>query len=151
MSPTMNASLVLSKKSVAWSAGIAALAATAVACAQEYPSKPVRMVVPFSPGAGTDLIARLVAQRLGEVLGQQFIVENRASGAAGTVGSAFVAKSPADGYTLLMANMSSHNVAPHLYRKMPYDALRDFAPVHLGARTPQVMVVHPSLPARSAS
>lgn len=117
--------------------------------AQEYPSRPVRMVVPFSPGAGTDLIARVVAQRLSEALGQQFVVENRASGAAGTAGSAYVAKVAPDGYTLLMANMSSHNVAPHLYRKMPYDALRDFAPVHLGARTPQVMVIHPSLPVRS--
>jgi tripartite-type tricarboxylate transporter receptor subunit TctC len=124
------------------------LAAAAPSWAQDYPVKPVRMVVPFSPGAGTDLIARVVAQRLTDTLGQQFIVENRASGAAGTVGSAFVAKSPADGYTLLMANMSSHNVSPHLYKKMPYDAIRDFAPVHLGARTPQVLVIHPSLPVR---
>lgn len=119
------------------------------AWAQDYPSRPVRIVVPFSPGAGTDLIARVIAQRLTEAWGQQFVVENRASGAAGTVGSAFVAKSPADGYTLLMANMSSHNVAPHLYKKMPYDAVRDFTPVHLGARTPQVLVIHPSLPVRN--
>jgi len=125
-----------------------ALATTGPVSGQDYPSKPVRMIVPFSPGAGTDLIARLVAQRLTETLGQQVIVENRASGAAGTVGSAFVAKSAADGYTLLMANMSSHNVSPHLYKKMPYDAIRDFAPVHLGARTPQVLVIHPSLPVR---
>lgn len=117
--------------------------------AQDYPSRPVRIVVPFSPGAGTDLVARVIAQRLTETLGQQFVVENRASGAAGTVGSAFVAKAPADGYTLLMANMSSHNVAPHLYRKMPYDVVRDFAPVHLGVRNPQVMVIHPSLPVRN--
>lgn len=125
-----------------------AVAGASPCSAQDYPSKPVRMVVPFSPGAGTDLIARIVAQRLTDAFGQQVIVENRASGAAGTVGSAFVAKASPDGYTLLMANMSSHNVAPHLYRKMPYDAIRDFAPVHLGARTPQVLVIHPSLPVR---
>ncbi len=116
--------------------------------AQEYPSKPVRIVVPFSPGAGTDFIARVIGQRLTEAWGQQFIVENRAGGAAGTIGSATVARAPADGYTLLMANNSSHNVAPHLYKKMPYDALRDFAPVHLGGRVPQVLAVHPSLPVR---
>jgi len=129
--------------------GFLVLLAVMPAGAQEYPTKPIRMIVPFSPGAGTDLIARVIAQRLTESLGQQVIVENRASGAAGTVGSAFVAKAPADGYTLLMANMSSHNVAPNLYRKMPYDAIRDFAPVHLGARTPQVLVIHPSLPVRN--
>jgi len=115
---------------------------------QDYPNRPVRVIVPFSPGAGTDFLARVTAQRLTEALGQQFVVENRAGGAGGTVGSAFVAKAPADGYTLLMANMSSHNVAPHLYKKMPYDAIRDFAPVHLAGRTPQVLVTHPSLPVR---
>jgi tripartite-type tricarboxylate transporter receptor subunit TctC len=114
--------------------------------AQDYPTKPVRIVVPFSPGAGTDFIARVIAQRLTEAWGQQFIVENRAGGAAGTIGSASVARAPADGYTLLMANNSSHNVAPHLYRKMPYDAIRDFAPVHLAGRVPQVLAIHPSLP-----
>ena len=116
--------------------------------AQDYPNKPVRVVVPFSPGAGTDLMARVIAQRLSEAWGQQFIVENRAGGAAGTIGSAFVAKAPADGYTLLMANNSSHNVAPNLYKNMPYDAIRDFVPVHLAGRVPQVLAVHPSLPVR---
>lgn len=115
---------------------------------QDYPHKPVRIVVPFSPGAGTDFIARVIAQRLTEVWGQQFIVENRAGGAAGTIGSASVARAPADGYTLLMANNSSHNVAPHLYKKMPYDPIRDFAPVHLAGRVPQVLAIHPSLPVR---
>jgi tripartite-type tricarboxylate transporter receptor subunit TctC len=119
-----------------------------MAFAQEYPHKPVRIVVPFSPGAGTDFIARVMAQRLTETWGQQFIVENRAGGAAGTIGSASVARAAPDGYTLLMANNSSHNVAPHLYKKMPYDALRDFAPVHLAGRVPQVLAIHPSLPVR---
>jgi len=126
--------------------GVPAFARTSLA--QDYPSKPVRIVVPFSPGAGTDFIARVIAQRLTEAWGQQFIVENRAGGAAGTIGSASVARAPADGYTLLMANNSSHNVAPHLYKKMPYDAIRDFAPVHLGGRVPQVLAIHPSLPVR---
>ena len=124
----------------------AASAIAQISFAQDYPTKPVRMVVPFSPGAGTDFIARVIAQRLSDAWGQQFIVENRAGGAAGTIGSAFVARSSADGYTLLMANNSSHNVAPHLYKKMPYDAIRDFAPVHLGGRVPQVLAIHPSLP-----
>ena len=124
--------------------GLPAVAKTSFA--QDYPVKPVRIVVPFSPGAGTDFIARVIAQRLTEAWGQQFIVENRAGGAAGTIGSATVARAQADGYTLLMANNSSHNVAPHLYKKMPYDALRDFAPVHLGGRVPQVLAIHPSLP-----
>jgi len=126
--------------------GVPAVAQTSFA--QDYPTKPVRIVVPFSPGAGTDFIARVIAQRLTEAWGQQFIVENRAGGAAGTIGSATVARAPADGYTLLMANNSSHNVAPHLYRKMPYDAIRDFAPVHLAGRVPQVLAIHPSLPVR---
>ena len=122
--------------------------AAQTALAQHYPHKPVRIVVPFSPGAGTDFLARVIAQHLTQAFGQQFIVENRAGGAAGTTGSASVARSPADGHILLMANNSSHNVAPHLYRKMPYDPVRDFAPVHLAGRVPQVLAVHPSLPVR---
>lgn len=128
---------------------VAALGALCVqaAMAQQYPAKPVRLIVPFAPGGGTDLVARAIAQRLTETLGQSVIVDNRA-GAGGVIGAEYVAKAPADGYTLLMANMSSHNVAPHLYKKMPYDAIRDFAPVHLAGRTPQVLVIHPSLPVR---
>jgi tripartite-type tricarboxylate transporter receptor subunit TctC len=125
-----------------------ALVPAVPALAQDYPQRPVRVVVPFSPGAGTDLIARVIAQHLTIAWGQQFIVENRAGGGAGTIGSASVARAPADGYTLLMANASSHNVAPHLYKKMPYDAIRDFAPVHLGGRVPHVLAIHPSLPVR---
>src|SRR5262245_32956380 len=97
------------------------------ALAPDYPNRPVRIVVAFSPGAGTDLMARAVAQRLSDVLGVNVFVENRAAGGGGTVGSASVAKAPADGYTLLMANNSTHAVAPHIYKNPGYDALRDFA------------------------
>lgn len=129
-------------------AAVATLVVGQAVFAQDYPSKPVRIVVPFSPGAATDLLARTIAQRLTEAMGQQFIVENRAGGGGGTVGSASVAKASPDGYTLLMANNSSHNVAPHLYKSMPYDAIRDFTPVHLAARVPQILSIHPSLPVR---
>lgn len=127
---------------------VASIGCVVPAFGQEFPTKPVRIIVPFSPGASTDILARTVAQRLIEAWGQQVIVENRAAGAGGTVGSASVAKAPADGYTLLMANNSTHNVAPHLYKKMPYDAIRDFAPVSLVARVPQMLAIHPSLPVR---
>ncbi len=116
------------------------------ALAQDYPSKPVRIVVAFSPGAATDLMARAVAQRLSEVFGVSVFVENRAAGGGGTVGSAFVAKAPADGYTLLMANNSTHAVAPHIYKNPGYDALRDYAPVSLVGWTTMVLAVHPALP-----
>jgi tripartite-type tricarboxylate transporter receptor subunit TctC len=124
-----------------------AWAIAAPAPAQSYPHKPVRLVVPFSPGASTDIAARVVAHRLSESFGQQFIVENRAGGAGGTVGAASVARSAADGYTLMMANSSVLNVAPHVYKKLPYDALRDFAPIALVAWVPLMLTVHPSLPA----
>jgi tripartite-type tricarboxylate transporter receptor subunit TctC len=115
---------------------------------QDYPSKPVRIVVAFSAGASTDILARLVAQRLTEAWGQNVLVENRAAGAGGTVGTAYVAKAAPDGYTLLMANNSTHTVAPHLYRNAGYDPIRDFAPVSLTARVPLLLTVHPSLPVR---
>ena len=114
--------------------------------AQEYPGKPVRIIVAFSPGAATDLLARAAAQRLSEAFSQNFIVENRASGGGGTVGTAQVAKAPADGYTLLMGNNSTHAVAPHIYKNAGYDALRDFAPISLAGLIPMVLVAHPSLP-----
>lgn len=118
----------------------------APALAQDYPSKPVRIVVPFAPGAATDLMGRAVAQRLSDVLGVNVFVENRAAGGGGTVGSASVAKAPADGYTLLMANNSTHAVAPHVYKNPGYDALRDFAPVSLVGWATLVLVTHPALP-----
>ena len=118
--------------------------------AQDYPLKPVRVVVAFAPGAATDIMGRAVAQRFTEVFGQNFIVENRAAGAGGTVGTAAVAKAAPDGYTLLMANNSTHAVASHIYKNPGYDALRDFAPISLAGWIPLVMTAHPALPVTDA-
>src|SRR6476661_2911237 len=95
--------------------------------AQSYPAKPVRYVVPFPAGGSPDIIARLIGERFSRMWGQQVVVDNRA-GAGGTVGAAFAAKSPADGYTLFQCNIASSAIAPSLYQKMPYDHQRDFAP-----------------------
>ena len=124
------------------------LASLAVpAAAQNYPSHPVRMVIPLSPGGTTDVPGRIIAQKLSETLGQQFFVENRA-GAGGTIGSDFVAKSKPDGYTLLLT-ASPFVISPHVYKDMPYNALADFAPVIRIATGPYVLVVHPSLGVKS--
>jgi tripartite-type tricarboxylate transporter receptor subunit TctC len=120
---------------------------TASAWAQNYPNRPVRMVIPLSPGGTTDVPGRIIAQKLSETMGQQFFVENRA-GAGGTIGSDFVAKSRADGYTLLLT-ASPHVIAPHVYKEIPYNALTDFAPVIRIATGPYVLVVHPSLGVKS--
>jgi len=118
------------------------------ASAQTYPARPIRMVVPFAPGGNVDINARAVAPGLGQLLGQQIIVDNRA-GAGGTIGTDVVAKSPPDGYTLLMASSSIMTNGPAVYPKLPYDIVRDFAPVGRVAVVPLVIVVHPSLPARN--
>lgn len=115
--------------------------------AQAYPVKPVRIVVPFAPGGGTDVIARHLAAGMTESLKRQVIVENRA-GANAIVGTEFVARAPADGYTLLFVS-SPHSVNPSMYAKLPYDTLRDFAPVCQVASSPYFLVTHPSLPVRS--
>jgi tripartite-type tricarboxylate transporter receptor subunit TctC len=115
----------------------------ATAAAQNYPTRPVRIVIPLSPGGTTDVPGRIIAQKLSETLGQQFFVENRA-GAGGTIGSDFVAKSRPDGYTLLLT-ASPFVIAPHVYKNMSYDTLADFAPVIRIATGPYVLVVHPSL------
>jgi tripartite-type tricarboxylate transporter receptor subunit TctC len=128
----------------------AVLAATLLACpgrAQDYPSRPVRVIVPFAPGGPNEIIARLVAQRLSETLGQPFIVENR-PGAGGNVGTDLVAKSAPDGYTLLSAGPGSLVINP-LLGAAPYDTARDFAPVAIMATAPNALVVHPSVPART--
>ena len=114
---------------------------------QSYPTKPVRIVVPFPPGAGADITTRLVTPKLGDALGQQFIVDNRA-GAAGTIGAEIVARSPPDGYTLLTAP-ASVAISQTLYPKLNYDIVKDFEPVALMAGVPFILVVHPSLPART--
>ncbi len=129
-------------------AAIIAPSLIALASAQTYPVKPVRIIVPFPPGGGTDIVARAVAQKLGESLGQTFVVDNR-GGAGGTVGSEAAAKAPPDGYTLAMATSSTHGVAPSLYPKLGYDPLTNFAPVTLVATTPFVLVVHPALPVKT--
>jgi tripartite-type tricarboxylate transporter receptor subunit TctC len=116
--------------------------------AQGYPAKPVRYIVPFPAGASPDIIARLVTERLSRIWGQQVLVDNR-SGAGGTVGAAYAAKSPADGYTLFQCNIASSAIAESLYAKMPYDHQRDFAPLSLIGTSASALVVHPSLPARS--
>ncbi len=118
--------------------------------AQSYPIKPIRLVLPYPPGGGTDVIARPLAQKLTEQLGQQVIVDNR-GGAGGNIGMEFVAKSPADGYTLLFALTAQYAVNPSLYPKLPYDPVRDYAPISLLANAPYLLVVHPALPAKSVA
>jgi tripartite-type tricarboxylate transporter receptor subunit TctC len=130
--------------------GVIALCVIAVnvAYAQSYPTKPVRMIVPFPAGGATDIVGRIVAQKLAESWGHQVIVDNR-GGAGGTIGSDVAAKSAPDGYTLLVATSSTHAVAPSLYSKLAYDAVRDFAPVTLLASATILLATHPSLPAKN--
>jgi tripartite-type tricarboxylate transporter receptor subunit TctC len=116
--------------------------------AQPFPSKPVRMVVPFPPGGSLDNVGRLIAQKLSDLWGQSVVVENK-PGAGGNIGADFVAKSPPDGYTVVMGALSTHAVNPNLYPTMPYDARRDFAPVSLVAITPNVLIVNSALPVQS--
>lgn len=116
--------------------------------AQDYPTKPVRMVIPFTPGGSTDILGRLVAQKLSEAFGRQVVVDNR-PGAGGTIGVDLVAKSPADGYTLVMGHIGTFGVNPSLYPKLPYDAVKDFQPISLFAMIPNMMSVNPSLPVKS--
>ena len=117
------------------------------AWAQAFPAKPIRFLVPFSAGSGTDTIGRIVAVGMSQSLGQQLIVENRA-GAAGNIGAELAAKSPPDGYTLFLVNMG-HAANVTLYEKLPYDLVRDFAPVTQLASSPSMVVVHPSFPVKA--
>ena len=141
-------------RSIRFAAGLvavvaASLFAASLAFAQAaYPSKPIRIVVPFPPGGTTDILARAVAQKLTEAWSQQVIVDNR-PGAGGNIGSDLVAKAPPDGYTLLMGTVGTHAINPSLYARMPYDAQKDFAPVILVAGVPNVLEVNPSLPVQS--
>jgi tripartite-type tricarboxylate transporter receptor subunit TctC len=118
------------------------------AAAQAWPAKPIRLMVPFPPGGSTDIVARIVAQKLSERLGQSIVIENR-GGAGGTLGTAVVAKAAPDGYTLTVASTSTHVVAPSVYTKLDYDPVKDFAPVSLIAVSPYLLVVTPSLPAKT--
>jgi len=129
-----------------FAAVLAAAVSGAAAQAQDaYPSKPVRIVVSFAAGGPTDQVARIVSAKLTEVMGQTFLVENK-TGAGGNIGADVVAKAPPDGYTLLMATVSTHAINPGLYKSMPYDPVKDFAPVMQVGVTPCVLAVNPSLP-----
>jgi tripartite-type tricarboxylate transporter receptor subunit TctC len=131
-------------------AALALALVSAASPAQEgWPSRPVRVVIPFAPGGGTDVVGRILAARLTERLGQAFVVENRPAG-SGIVGADFVAKAPADGHTLLFA-FSSLSSSAKLYAKLPYDPIADFAPVALATTSPLVLFMHPSVPARDVA
>jgi tripartite-type tricarboxylate transporter receptor subunit TctC len=129
-------------------ASIALLAALSLPlCAQDYPSKPVHVYVPASPGGASDIAARMLSPKLAEALGQPFVVENRVA-SGGIVGTAQLAKAPADGYAIMMT-FDTFASNPHLYKDLPYDVVKDFAPIMLVSRYPQILVVHPSLGVRT--
>ena len=126
----------------------AALLHAGGAAAQSWPSKPIRLMVPFPPGGSTDIVSRIVAQKLSERLGQAIVIENRGGG-GGTIGTAAVARQAPDGYNLTVASTSTHVVAPGVYAKLEYDPVKDFAPIGLMAVSPYLLVVNPALPAKS--
>jgi len=130
-------------------AGFAALLAATAVNAQPWPSKAIKIVVPYPPGGTSDILARSVGQKLTEVLGQTVIVENK-PGATGNIGADFVAKSPADGYTLLLADIGSLAIAPSVFPTLPFDPVKDFAPVIMVAYSPHILAAHPSVPAKDA-
>ncbi|PZQ14980.1 MAG: ABC transporter substrate-binding protein [Ancylobacter novellus] len=125
-----------------------ALAAFVTPAAAEFPERPITLVVPFAPGGSTDLVARLVAAKMGEKLGQQVIVDNR-GGAGGNIGAASVAKSSPDGYTILMATVATHALNPALYKRKAYDPIADFSPITLLVNVPNVLTVNPKFEAKS--
>jgi tripartite-type tricarboxylate transporter receptor subunit TctC len=127
---------------------LAALAISAAARAQVYPAKPIRMIVAYPPGGGTDIVGRMLAQKLGESLGQSVVVENR-GGASGNIGTELAARAAPDGYTILMGNVAPNAINVSLFKDMAFDPVADFAPVSLVASTPNILVVHPSTPART--
>ena len=133
---------------VALHAAAVLLIACGSAFAQKYPLKPVKLVVPNAPGGGSDFVGRLIAEKLSRALGQQFVVENRA-GAGGQLAAEYVARAPADGYTLLLGTSSTLITAPALYRRITYNPVRDFTPVSPLASTTYLLVIHPSVPAKS--
>jgi tripartite-type tricarboxylate transporter receptor subunit TctC len=135
-------------KILRWTATALISLTSAAASAQSYPTKPVRMIVGFPPGGGTDVVARVISQKLSEWYGQSVVVENR-PGATGTIGADLIAKSAPDGYNLIMGHVNSHGIAPNLFAKLPYDPIKDFAAVAYVGYVPNVLAVHPSVPARS--
>src|SRR4051812_6922535 len=133
----------MKKQTLSFWIGAVACALSCLVHAQNFPTRPVRIVVPFAPGGTTDFIARVLGKKLGEELGQTFIVDNR-GGAGGTLGADIAAKAPGDGYTLMVYHIAIAT-APSLYKKLPYDTIRDIAPVTLIGTSPSIMVVTPSL------
>jgi tripartite-type tricarboxylate transporter receptor subunit TctC len=121
------------------------VAATGTQAADNFPSHPVQMIIPFAAGGPTDIVGRIMSAKMGELLGQTFVVEDRA-GAGGNIGAEFVAKGTPDGYTLLFATVSTNAINPGLYKHMPYDAVKDFAPVARVGVTPTLLLVNPSMP-----
>ncbi len=131
-------------------AALACLVSLPAQAQDKFPSKPIRMVVSFAVGGPTDIVARIMGARMGEILGQQIIIDNR-PGAGGNLGADIVAKSPPDGYTLLMATVSTHAINPLLYKKIPYDAVRDFEPIGQVGVTPGVLAVHKDVPVKNVA
>lgn len=128
--------------------GAALFAATTAAMAQNYPSRPVRFVVPYAPGGSTDTLARSMGSKLSELLGQQVVVDNR-PGANGDIGMTIVARAPADGYSIVLGYIANLGIGPSLYDKMPYDPVKDFASITQVAGASNIFVTHPSLPAKN--
>jgi tripartite-type tricarboxylate transporter receptor subunit TctC len=124
----------------------AALASTTLQARDDYPSRPVQMIIPFAAGGPTDIVGRVMGAKMGAILGQQFVVENK-TGAGGNIGAEAVAKASPDGYMILMATVSTNAINPGLYKHIPYDAVRDFAPLGRVGVTPTLLLVHPSIPA----
>lgn len=127
---------------------ILAVGIPASAFAQTYPARPIRYVVPFPAGGGVDIVARLVGQKLSEYWGQQVVIDNR-GGAGGIIGAEIVARAAPNGYTIIMGNVATHALNPVLFRKLPYDPVKDFAPVTLVAMIPGILLLHPAVPANS--
>lgn len=132
---------------VGCAAALLGIGVCATAGAQQYPARAVRVIVPFAPGGGTDILTRIMAPRTGELLGQQLVIDNR-PGASSQIGTELVARAAPDGYTILHVD-TSFNSNPSLYPKLPYDAIKDFAPISLLASAPVVLVIHPSVPVKT--
>ncbi len=135
-------------KILAAALGVLWLSGIAPAAAQSYPNRPIRFIVPFAPGGSTDTLARTLGQKLSEALGQQLVVDNR-SGANGNIGTEMVARAVPDGYTILLGYIANLAIGPSLYEKLPFDPVRDFAPITQLAASPNIFVAHPSLPAKA--
>src|SRR5688572_31637392 len=138
----------MSKKIIKFLVAFATFHAPTLALAQQYPAKPIRVIVPFPPGGIADLFARVIGQKFNETWGQPGVVENR-PGAGGNIGAELVAKSPADGYTLVTGSIGTHAVNVSLFSKLPYDPIRDFAPVSPIMEAEGLLVLHPSVPVKS--